>query len=163
MPIHVLDEGAQLGPQQLKYMTILRDSSDLLWWRPETTAEDDGDNFLAWERGLTRLLAYCCADLMAWFHLHIPWSFSASTTPTLAATTQAFAAELINFFPSFFRSSSTVALVCDFWSGIGVGGAVYIDVSRVEWLPLSAPLVFCFQRSIRMEGFFFSGLNYPSK
>lgn len=91
----------QLGPQQLKYMTVLRDSSDFfaLWssliiitFLLETTEDGEGDSFLAcsWElNDLTWFLACWCTDFMEWFHLQIPWSFKASTTPTLAATNHA--------------------------------------------------------------------------
>jgi hypothetical protein len=81
----------QLGPQQLKYMTVLKDSSDRLSFSSLalliTIAEVEGERLLAWDTDLRWFLAFCCADLMTWFHLQIPsWSFMASTTPTLAAT-----------------------------------------------------------------------------
>jgi hypothetical protein len=72
-------------------MTVLKDSSDRLSFSslalPITIAEVEGERFLAWDMDLRWFLAFCCADLMTWFHLQIPsWSFMASTTPTLAAT-----------------------------------------------------------------------------
>jgi hypothetical protein len=81
----------QLGPQQLKYMTVLKDSSDRLSFSSLalliTIAEVEGERLLAWDTDLRWFLAFCWADLMTWFHLQIPsWSFMASTTPTLAAT-----------------------------------------------------------------------------
>ena len=91
----------QLGPQQLKYMTFLRDSSDCFIFSSlnllETIAEVEEERFLVWEIDLRLFFACCCADLMMKFHLQIPWSFMASTTPTLAATI-ALPVELI-FYP----------------------------------------------------------------
>ena len=87
-----------MGPQQLKYMTFLRDSSDCFIFSSlnllETIAEVEEERFLVWEIDLRLFFACCCADLMIKFHLQIPWSFMASTTPTLTATT-AFLVELI--------------------------------------------------------------------
>nr|POE61207.1 hypothetical protein CFP56_34369 [Quercus suber] len=84
------DYNHQLGPQQLKYMTFLRDSSDCFIFSSlnllETIAEVEEERFLVWELDLRLFFACCCADLMIKFHLQIPWSFMASTTPTLAAT-----------------------------------------------------------------------------
>ena len=66
----------QFGPQQLKYMTILRDSSDcftflaLTLLEVETNAEDaEGGSFLAWETDLSWFFACWCADLSVWFHM----------------------------------------------------------------------------------------------
>lgn len=87
--------GQLLGPQQLKYMTVLKDSSDCFHFLSETAAADGVESFLAWETDLTWFLAYCWTDLIVWFHRQIPWSFKASTTPTLAATTQALLEQLI--------------------------------------------------------------------
>lgn len=106
--IYISSTSAQFGPQQLKYMTVLRDSSDCFAFLslklPETIAEEDGEgSFLAWETDLRWFLA----DLIiVWFHLQNPWSFSASTTPILAATTQPLLPELI-------ISSSTNSLFFD--------------------------------------------------
>ena len=87
---YLADYNHQLGPQQLKYMTFLRDSSDCLIFSSlnllETIAEAEEERFLVWEIDLRLFFACCCADLMIKFHLQIPWSFMASTTPTLAAT-----------------------------------------------------------------------------
>jgi len=59
----------QLGPQQLKYMTFLRDSSDCLAFCSLTlleTAADDGEDslLLAWGKDLRLALACWCIDLM---------------------------------------------------------------------------------------------------
>jgi len=87
-----------LGPQQLKYITFLKDSSDcfvLSSFSLVETIEEVEESLLAWENEPTWVLRWCWADLKAWFHLQIPWSFKASTTPTLAATLHALIVELI--------------------------------------------------------------------
>ena len=79
----------QFGPQQLKYMTVLKDSSPLLSFNlVETRAEEEDERVVfAWDMDLTWFLSCCWAFLMTKFHLHTPnWSFNASTAPTLAAT-----------------------------------------------------------------------------
>lgn len=90
-------------------MTVLKDSSDFFAWSSsfdlqlETIAvEEEEESFFAWDKDLTWFLTWCWADLKAWFHLHKPWSFKASTTPTLAATVQALLAELIMKFKKLF-------------------------------------------------------------
>lgn len=53
----------QLGPQQLKYMTLLKDSSNCLAFSPcillETTAEEEEESFFACDNDLTWLLTLC--------------------------------------------------------------------------------------------------------
>ena len=57
----------QLGPQQLKYMTVLRDSSDCLAFSSltllETMAEEEEESFLAWVKDLRLVLACWWIDL----------------------------------------------------------------------------------------------------
>ena len=86
-----------MGPQQLKYMTVLNDSSDWFVFPCFSVVEliAEEESLLAWENEPTWFLRWCWADLKAWFHLHIPWSFKASTTPTLVATLHALIPELI--------------------------------------------------------------------
>lgn len=90
-------EAPQLGPQKLKYVTFLSDSSDTfvlshLYFLDK--AEKDGvESFLAWEYDPTLFLACCCSDLSVLPHLQIPWSF-------IASTVQALLVELI-FLPDF--------------------------------------------------------------
>jgi hypothetical protein len=49
-------------------------------------------------------------DFSVWFHLHIPWSFNASTTPTLAAAAHALlAVEFILSFNDCWKISDFVA------------------------------------------------------
>lgn len=90
----------QLGPQQLKYMTVLKDSSECLAFSPccsvlESIAEDEEESFFACDKDLRWLFTLCWADLKAEFHLQRPWSFKVSTTPTLIATVHALLLELI--------------------------------------------------------------------
>lgn len=90
----------QLGPQQLKYMTFLKDSSDSVAFSScillETTAEEEEESFFACENDPTWLFTLCWADLKPEFHLQRPWSFKASTTPTPTNTVQALLGELIS-------------------------------------------------------------------
>ncbi|KAK3032273.1 hypothetical protein RJ639_037447 [Escallonia herrerae] len=57
-----------LGPQQLRYMTVLRDSSARLAFSSlsllATTADDEEESFLVWEKDLRLDLAWWCKDLM---------------------------------------------------------------------------------------------------
>jgi len=110
-----------LGPQQLKYMTFLKDSSDcfafsfcLLELETKVEEEEDDDNdeiCFAWENDLTLFLTWFWSDFRVWFHLHIPWSFNASTTATLAAAAHALLVELIlpniDWFLVFFMAFQT--------------------------------------------------------
>ena len=59
----------QLGPQQLKYMTVLKDSSDCLAFSSltllEAMAEEEEESFWAWEQDLSLFLACWWIDLIA--------------------------------------------------------------------------------------------------
>jgi len=90
-------------------MTVLNDSSDCFassFDLPETIAEEEEQRFFAWDKDLTLFFTWCWADLKALFHLQRPWSFKASTTPTLAATAQVLPAEHI-----FYKASSKKLLL----------------------------------------------------
>ena len=78
-----------MGPQQLKYMTVLRDSSDCFSFSSLSFLGKTLGTFLACEYGLGLVFACCWIDLIVEFHLQTPWSFRASTTPILVATIQA--------------------------------------------------------------------------
>ena len=60
--------GSQLGPQQLKYMTALKDSSDFFAFSSltllEAMAEEEEESFLAWEKDLRLFLACWWSDLI---------------------------------------------------------------------------------------------------
>ena len=107
----------QFGPQQLKYMTFLNDSSDFFSFSwslasllDEANAEEE--SCLVWDRDLRLFLASWCTDLMVWFHLFNPWSFIASTAPTLSAAIHALLVELI-----FSKNKcKTVKIPCWWWS-----------------------------------------------
>ena len=136
---------SQLGPQQLKYTTFLRDSSDCFILSSfnllETIAEVEEERFLVWEIDLRWFLACCCADRMIKFHLQIPWSFMASTTPTLTATI-AFLVELI--FQSsqhcclllkmeakncklYVANNTVIRRIWDWWSKGMIGSLIHRD------------------------------------
>lgn len=74
-------------------MTILRDSSSFFIFSSlsffEIGDEEEVEaSFLAWAVDLILFLACWAIDLMVLFHLQYPWSFKASTTPTVVATTK---------------------------------------------------------------------------
>lgn len=76
----------QLGPQQFKYITFLRDSSDVFMHNILEFGEDD---LLSWEHDWMLFITCCWKDQIGWFHLESLWSnFKASTAAMLAATTQ---------------------------------------------------------------------------